>query len=285
MKGGMAVIIGANGEFVRHADKSFEYAVEKAAQMGYEAFEPVLLDGRDLFSEAGYYHAISMDEDAFYYRDFIASFGLKVSGVSAHAPLMRPDVGVPFLRRAIRFAYQLGAPVVNTDEGIRPRWMSEEEAFQIMKYSLTVILQTAERYGIFIGIEPHNEFTANPQTLERILNLVDSPFLRVNFDTGNSYLSGHDPYEALRMVVDKVVHVHAKDIGGALLDERGQVYGTPVGVACGEGVIDWEKVLTILHQAGYKGALSVECGTEEQAQKSLEHLRSLREKLRIPKEE
>ncbi|MGQ9472632.1 MAG: sugar phosphate isomerase/epimerase family protein [Candidatus Caldatribacteriaceae bacterium] len=275
------MIIGINGEFVRHADKSFEYAVEKAAQMGYEAFEPVLLDGRDLFSEAGYYHAISMDEDALYYRDFFASFGLKVSGVSAHAPLMKPDVGVPFLRRAIRFAHQLGAPVVNTDEGIRPKWMSEEEAFQIMKYSLTVILQTAERYGIFVGIEPHNEFTANPKTLERILNLVDSPFLRVNFDTGNSYLSGQDPYEALQAVAEKVVHIHAKDIGGTLLDERGQVYGTPVGVACGEGVIDWEKVLTILARAGYKGTLSVECGTEEQALKSLQHLRMLRERLRL----
>lgn len=273
------MILGVNGEFVRHADKSFEYAVESAARMGYEAFEPILLDGRDLLAEAGYYHAISMDEDAFYYRDFLASFGMKFSGVSAHAPLMRPDVGVPFLRRAIRFAYQLGAPVVNTDEGIKPKWMSDEEAFQIMKYSLTVVLQTAERYGIYVGIEPHNEFTTNPKTLSRILELVDSPYLRVNFDTGNSYISGHDPYEALEAVVDKVVHVHAKDIGGVLLDERGKVHGTPVGVACGEGVIDWERVMTILHRAGYRGALSVECGTEEQAKKSLEHLAGLRKKL------
>lgn len=273
------MIIGINGEFVRHSDKSFEYAVEAAAKMGYEAYEPVLIDGRDLFSEAGYYHGISMDEDALYYKDFIESRGLRISGVSAHAPLMRPDVGVPFLRRAIRFAYQLGAPVVNTDEGIRPKWMSEEEAFQIMKYSLRVVLQTAERYGIYIGIEPHNEFTTNPKTMERILELVDSPFLRVNFDTGNSYLSGHDPYEALKAVAHKVVHVHAKDIGGTLLDEKGKVYGTPVGVACGEGVIDWERVMLILKEAGYKGVLSVECGTEEQAQKSLEYLKNLRRKL------
>ncbi|MCX7667479.1 MAG: sugar phosphate isomerase/epimerase [Atribacterota bacterium] len=273
------MLIGVNGEFVRHADRSFEYAVEKAAQMGYEAFEPILLDGRDLLAEAGYYHAISMDEDAFYYRDFLASFGMKFSGVSAHAPLMRPDVGVPFLRRAIRFAYQLGAPVVNTDEGIKPKWMGDEEAFQIMKYSLTVVLQTAERYGIYIGIEPHNEFTTNPETLERILHLVDSPFLRVNFDTGNSFISGHDPYKALEAVVDRVIHVHAKDIGGALLDERGKVHGTPVGVACGDGVIDWERVMTILSRAGYQGVLSVECGTEEQAERSLQHLFQLRKKL------
>jgi len=275
------MILGVNGEFVRHADKSFEYAVEEASRMGYEAFEPILLDGRDLLSEAGYYHAISMDEDAFYYRDFLASFGMKFSGVSAHAPLMRPDVGVPFLRRAIRFAYQLGAPVVNTDEGIKPKWMSDEEAFQIMKYSLTVVLQTAERYGIYIGIEPHNQFTTNPETLARILELVDSSYLRVNFDTGNSYISGHDPYQALEAVASKVVHVHAKDIGGVLLDDRGKVHGTPVGVACGEGVIDWERVMKILLRVGYKGALSVECGTEEQAKKSLEHLRGLRNKLGI----
>jgi sugar phosphate isomerase/epimerase len=40
-------------------------------------------------------------------------------------------------------------------------------------------------------------------------------------------------------------------------------------------------VMKILLRVGYKGALSVECGTEEQAKKSLEHLRGLRNKLGI----
>jgi len=189
---------------------------------------------------------------------------------------MRPDVGVPFLRRAIRFAAGLGAPVVNTDEGHQPAWMTEEEAFQIMRYSLKVVLDTAERYGVSIGIEPHGIYTTVPEKLDRILSLVDSPRLRVNFDTGNSFLAGQDPYAALARVAKKVVHVHAKDIGGALMDERGKVTGTPVGVACGAGVIDWKRVMTILQQGQIDVVLSVECGTEDEAASSVAHLKKVR---------
>ena len=41
-------------------------------------------------------------------------------------------------------------------------------------------------------------------------------------------------------VRDRLVHLHAKDISVQHSDaERGKVTGTPVGCACGDGVIDW----------------------------------------------
>ena len=43
--------------------------------------------------------------------------------------------------------------------------------------------------------------------------------------------------------------------------DRGKVTGTPVGCACGDGVIDWQRVIGILKTAGFDGVLSVECGT------------------------
>lgn len=46
----------------------------------------------------------------------------------------------------------------------------------------------------------------------------------------------------------------------------------------GDGVIDWAKVVEILRQAGYQGVLSVECGTPEQAARSLSHLKAVLEK-------
>ncbi len=42
---------------------------------------------------------------------------------------MRPEISVPYLEKAIRFAAELGAPVVNTDEGIRPAWLPMDESF------------------------------------------------------------------------------------------------------------------------------------------------------------
>jgi sugar phosphate isomerase/epimerase len=100
--------------------------------------------------------------------------------------------------------------------------------------------------------------------------------LGVNFDTGNAYLSGTDPYKFLDIVKDRVVYLHAKDISIQQSEaERGKVTGTPVGCACGEGVIDWARVIEILRGARYEGVLSVECGTQAQAASSLKHLRPL----------
>ena len=50
-------IIAVNMEFVRSADKSFEWGIAKAAELGYEYVEPMVHWGRELLSEAGYFHS------------------------------------------------------------------------------------------------------------------------------------------------------------------------------------------------------------------------------------
>jgi sugar phosphate isomerase/epimerase len=272
----MSIEIGVNMEFIRCEDKSFAVGVERAAQMGFRYVEPMVHNGRELLSEAGYFHSFSLDDDPFEMKDVLDRHGVKPSGLSSHCPLMRPEISVPYLQKAIRFAAAIGAPVVNTDEGIRPPWVSLEDAFHVMKYTLTTILQTAERYGVYVGIEPHQSISRTTEGLLRIATLVKSPRLRVNYDTGNAYLAGEDPYAGLKAVQHLLVHVHAKDIAIKQAEaEKGKVTGTAVGCACGDGVIDWAKVIAILRQGGYDGVLSVECGTPAQAACSLAHLNAL----------
>ena len=269
----MSIEPGVNLEFIRHEDKPFRAGCARAAQIGYRFVEPLVHTGRELLSEAGYYHSFSMEDDPLEMKEVLDSHGLRLSGLSAHCPLMRPEVSVPYLERAIRFAAVAGAPVVNTDEGVRPPWVTLDDAFAVMKYTLTAVLRTAERYGIYVGIEPHQEITKRTEGLLRIATLVKSPFLKINYDTGNAFLGGEDPYEGLEAVLPLLVHVHAKDISIQQADaERGIVTGTPVGCACGDGVIDWTKVASLLRVHGWSGVLSVECGTAEQAAKSLAHL-------------
>jgi sugar phosphate isomerase/epimerase len=273
----MTIGVGINMEFIRCEDKPFAVGVERAAQMGFHYVEPMVHNGRELLSEAGYFHSVSMDEDPLEIKDILDRNGVKPSGLSAHCPLMRPEISVLYLQKAVRFAAALGAPVINTDEGIRPAWLSSDtEAFTIMKYTLTSVLRVAERYQILVGIEPHQSISRTTAGLLRIATLVDSPMLRVNYDTGNAYLAGVDPYEGLRAVQHLLVHVHAKDIAIQHSEaERGKVTGTPVGCACGDGVIDWSRVIGILRNAGFSGVLSVECGTPDQADRSLRHLQAL----------
>ena len=276
--------IGINLEYVRHADKSFEYGGRRAAEMGYRYIEPCFLMGTCLMSNAGYCHFRSLDTDPQYFQDFCQEHHLKISGVSSHSDLLDTRIGVEYARKGIMYARALAdrglfetPPVVQICETMHPPdWMGVDEAYAVMKMNLRPILECCDDNGVFLGVEPHGPYTARRQNMLRILDLDDSPWLRVNFDMGNSFLAGEDPYEFLEAVKEKVVHMHAKDISvtqsGA---ERGKVTGTAVGCACGAGVIDWRRTVAILRTVNYQGVLSVECGTEEQAAASLQHLRTV----------
>ena len=269
--------IGINLEFVRHSDRPFEWGVEKAAELGYTHVEPMVHWGRELLSEAGYFHSVSMLDDPLRVKRACQRTRVKLSGLSSHTPLCKPEIGTEYLKQAIRFAAECGAPVVNTDEGPKPKWSSEEEDFVLMRYTLMEASKLAEPRDILIGLECHQQYSKYPEGLDHIYTLVKSPSIGINFDTGNAFLCGHDPYKWLKRVVKRLVHLHAKDISvtqsGA---ERGKVTGTPVGCACGDGVIDWAKVIEIVRKDCPRDiVLSVECGTIEQAERSLKHLSKL----------
>lgn len=270
------ISFGVNMEFVRHDDKSFEWGVAKAAELGYEYVEPMVHWGRELLSEAGYFHSVSMLDDPYRIKRACEQHGIKCSALSAHTPITKPEVGVEYLKQAIRFAAECGAPVVNTDEGPKQPWTTEEEDFVLMRYTLMEASKVAEVRGIQIGIECHQQYSKTPAGLDRIQKLVKSPSIGINFDTGNSYLAGENPYAWLQKVVGRLVHLHAKDISIQHSEaERGKVTGTPVGCACGDGVIDWARVIKICRKAKRDIVFSVECGTVEQAARSIKHLKSL----------
>jgi sugar phosphate isomerase/epimerase len=270
------IFIGVNMEFVRHQDKSFEWGVEKAAELGYDYVEPMVHWGRELLSEAGYFHSVSMLDDPYRVKRACEKAGIRLSGLSTHTPLCKPEISVEYLKQAIRFAAECGAPVVNTDEGPKPKWTTEAEDHTLMRYTLMEAAKVAEPRGIAIGLEPHQQYSKHPDGLDKIYRLVKSPAIGINFDTGNSYLCGHDPYQWLTRVVGRLVHLHAKDISvQQSSSERGKVTGTPVGCACGEGVIDWARVIRICRKARRDIVLSVECGTVDQAEFSIKHLRKL----------
>lgn len=264
--------IGLNTEAFRHADKPLEYALAAIRKQGYRYCELNMLNGRDLLCEAGYYSAISMERDPLEVRALIESFGLKVSGVSAHAPMAQPEISIPFLTRAIEFADGLGATCVNTDEGIVPDWMTKRQAYDIIYYTLRRVLPVAERHKVHIALEPHQKYSVKLKTYLEILNLVKSPYFSCNPDTGNVFMAGEDPYAYLEAIAKRVVHVHAKDIGGVVMNDRGKVTGVPSGCACGEGVLDWARIVKILRKTKFKGVLSVECSNEEQGLASYRHL-------------
>jgi sugar phosphate isomerase/epimerase len=273
-----SIRLGVNLEFVRREDKPFEWGVRKAAEIGYQYVEPMLHWGRELLSEAGYFHSVSMLDDPFRVKRACEQAGVKISAVSAHTPLCKPEISAEYLKQAIRFAAECGCPVVNTDEGPKPSWTTVEEDHLLMRYVLRAAADAAEPRGIIIGIEPHQQYSNTPEGLNRIASLVESPVIGINFDTGNSYLAGQDPISWLRCVLHRLVHVHAKDISVEQSDsDRGKVTGTAVGCACGEGVIDWAEVIAVCRTCPRDIVFSVECATVDQAARSRVYLERLLE--------
>jgi len=266
--------ISLNMEFCRSADKSFAAGVEIAANLGYAYIEPMVHTGWELLSEVNYFHSFSMEEDPLLMKEICDRHGVRVSSLSAHSPLMKPEASVARLTRAAVLASFVGCDFLNSDEMIKPEWMDDVFAHETMRYTLTKAAMVCARHRKFLCIEPHGTYTKTADGLLKIVHLVKSPWIQVNWDTGNSYLAGlEDPYEGLSKVRDYVYHIHAKDISMQHSDaERGKVTGTPVGCACGEGVVDWKRVAKILEPVDREIFLSVECGKIDEAARSLDFL-------------
>ncbi|MFW6326711.1 MAG: sugar phosphate isomerase/epimerase family protein [Bacteroidota bacterium] len=266
--------IALNMEFCRSADKSFREGAKIASEIGYKYIEPMVHTGFELLSEVNYFHSFSMEEDPLLMKEICDQYGLKVSSLSAHSPLMKPEAAVSRLTRAMVLANFVECEFLNSDEMVKPDWMDDELAYTTMKYTLKKMSMVAARHKKYLCIEPHGIYTKTADGLMEIVKLVESPWIKVNWDTGNSYLAGiEDPYEGIEKVRDYVYHIHAKDISMQHSEtERGKVTGTPVGCACGEGMVDWEKVRKIMKPVDREIFLSVECGRIDEAERSLEFL-------------
>jgi len=96
-----------------------------------------------------------------------------------------------------------------------------------------------------------------------MLSFVDSPFLRMNMDTGNTYIAGRDPVAFLERFRKRVDHVHIKDVSSSLAAAaRGELTGIAVShCAIGEGVNagNIRRSIELLKEDGYAGVLSLEC--------------------------
>ena len=268
--------IGLNLEAIRTSHKSFEWGIQFAAELGYEYVEPMVHWGRELLSEARYFHSVSMLDDPLRVRRACEKYGIKLSALYSHSQLSKPEIAVEYLKQAARFAKEAGAPVINTHEGHKQPWTTEAEDFVLIRYSIMEAAKVCEPRGIKLGLEMHQTYSLVPEKYDEILNLVASPNVGANFDTGNAYLGGIDPIWWLDHIKHRLVHMHAKDISVQQSDaERGKVMGTAVGCACGDGVIDWAAVAAILRPIPQDIVLSVECGTLDQAARSIEHLRKV----------
>ena len=270
--------IGCNSDAFRETGRSFEYMLKVLSELGFDSVEPQVISGQASSILYGYDPTISLESDPIEIKRMASDYGLEIICISAHANLMEVgEAGPCYLIKAIRFAKLIGAEIVNTSEGPKPDYLTEEEAFQLMKINLRVILRQAKNLGIKVTIEPHNIYTVQTKTMLKILDLVPpelSEYFGVNFDTGNVTLFGTDPIEMLDAVIDRVMHVHLKDLDRETYEKYKGMTGIPFGTAIGKGIVPLKEIINKLKKSGFDGELSLECSAND-LKESIEYVRSI----------
>ncbi len=274
--------------------KDFQHCVDWAEQNDVHWIECGVIDGVSWIHGLGYQPHVALYEDPLMLKNRMAKQGVAFSQVDAAFPLSGvdgPTYGVPYVLKTLPWAKHAGCEHIATTDGLhRPEGLSDEEAMELMKRQYAQILEVAEAYEIIINIEVHGYFTTKPDLLERMLNFVDSDFLRLNFDTGNSFIAGEDPVAFCERFKDKISHVHVKDVSESLAAiARGGQTGIALShCSVGEGANagNIRRCLEILRDNGYAGHLSIECEGQggPLLEKSLHWLRNTLGELEIPEE-
>jgi sugar phosphate isomerase/epimerase len=246
---------------------SFEQCLQWAQKNDVHWIECGTIDGVSWLHGLGYQPHVSLTEDPLALREKMAGYGVKFSQLDAAFPVSLPEatsLGQTYILNSLRWAYLVGCGHIDTtDHMYKPKSLTDEEAMEMMKRIYGDVVEAAERYKIIINIEPHGYYTTKPEFMARMLDFCDSPYLRMNMDTGNTFIAGQDPVAFLQRFKDRVSHVHIKDVSESLAASlRGELTGIAVSqVAIGDGVnVDnIRKCFDILVEIEYDGVVSIEC--------------------------
>lgn len=255
-----------------------------AVKYGLSHIEFGVIDGQYFVQGLGYDPSISLRSNPRALRRELDGLGLKVSQIDAAFPMMGPEgscYGVPYVQQAIRFAAEIGCPCVDTTDGaFLVPGLTTDEVFRVTCDNYRQCLPWAEDYGVTINVETHGPYTTDPAFLERLFSTFDSPHLRFNFDTGNTFISGQDPLEFLKRFRPYVSHCHVKDVSpGLAAAARGEETGiatSEVPLGGGVNAENIAKCVAFLRQTAWDGVLSIECyGSDDNIRRSVAFLREL----------
>jgi sugar phosphate isomerase/epimerase len=233
------------------AGQAIQTQIRAHRELGWDHLELRLVDGQNLT-------AIS-DDDFDRVHVLVTEAGMKVSCFGgAIANWSRPITGDPKidiedLKRAIPRMHRFGTPFIrvmsypNDPKHPLPDTEWREEAIRRMK----VLAKMAEDGGIILAHENCSGWGGlSAENSSILLGEVNSPALKVVFDTGNPVTYGQDAWDYYQKVYDDIVYVHIKDAR--------KVNGQDVYTYCGEGEGYVPEIVGDLLARSYDGGFSIE---------------------------
>jgi sugar phosphate isomerase/epimerase len=276
--------LGLHTDNWRPLSMSFQAAVEKIVATGVKHVEFAVIQGQNFIQALGYDPSITLQSNPRALRRYLDQKGLTVSQIDGSYPMMGPDgsaFGVQYVQQSIRFAADIGCPMVDTVDGaFETPGMTVEEVFRLTCENYRQCLPWAEDHKVIINIETHGPYTSNPEFMQRLFEHFDSEYLRFNFDTGNTFISGRDPLEFLRQFRKYLTHCHIKDVSAQLaatvLGEETGIGSSQVPVGGGVNAENIRQCIRYLQETNWSGAVSIEChGSDENTRESVAFMRGL----------
>lgn len=276
--------LGLHTDNWRPLSMGFEAACDKIAAVGINHIEFCAIHGQNFIAALGYDPGVTLQSNPRALRRALEKKGLTVSQIDGSYPMMGPNgsaFGVQYVQQSIRFAADLGCPMVDTVDGaFETPGMTRDEVFRVTCDNYAQCLPWAEDYGITINVEPHGPYTNDPAFMLKLFKHFDSEHLRCNFDTGNTFIAGHDPVKYLKTLRPYVSHLHIKDVSRQL---AAAVRGEETGIGCSEvpvgGGVNAEnivKCVEFLQKTKWNGVVSIEChGSDENTRASVKFMREL----------
>jgi sugar phosphate isomerase/epimerase len=153
-------------------------------------------------------------------------------------------------------AKQIGASVMRiVGSSLMFRFENHQAQIRRLVKMLNEAVKVARDYDIKMAIENHIDFAADE--ILQLLETVGSPYLGLNFDTGNFARLLDDPVKGMEKLAKHTLATHIKDLKvnrQAAVTDWYFFSTAPVG----EGFIDNLKLARLLEKAGFKGFLAVE---------------------------
>jgi sugar phosphate isomerase/epimerase len=157
---------------------------------------------------------------------------------------------IDYYLRAIEIAGAIGAGTVSLWSGIAEQGIEPSRCRDHLVASLTPVLTAAEQRAVRIGFEPEPGMVIeNLEQWRWLRGEISSSALGLTVDLGHLAVTEQPPFhEALLAVVADVVNVHIDDCKNRVHEH----------LPLGEGEIDFEPLLQILLENGYRGLALVE---------------------------
>ena len=222
--------------------------------------------------------------------DYLDSVSAAISAVGFEMPMLccSPDFTAPnesdrkaaidHQLKMIQATKRLGGRFCRVLTGQRYPEVSVDQGVAYAKECIEACLPIAKELDVVLSLENHYkdghwkypEFAQKQDVFLKVLAAIDErEYFGVQYDPSNAIVAGDDPIELLKLVVDRVVTMHASDrylADGTTLDELRQADGT-LGYSpnllhgvTGKGLNDYDQIFTILSEAGYQGWVSIEDG-------------------------